>query len=63
MTGVFQMKYTNPIVSDEQNMERIGKAVQNVWAKSNPYKQLLSHMIDTGCCAKAFLESNSSMAL
>lgn len=57
------MKYTNPIVSNEQNIERIGKAVQHVWAKSNPYKQLLSHMIDTGCCAKAFLESNSSIAL
>ena len=39
------------------------KALYYLWAKSNPYKQLLSHMIDTGNCAKAFLESESSFSL
>lgn len=34
-----------------------------LWAKTNPYKQLLSHMIDVGYCAKAYLESPASSAL
>lgn len=34
-----------------------------LWAKTDPYKQLLPHMIDTGCCAKAYLESPASSAL
>lgn len=31
-----------------------------LWAKSNPYKQLLAHMLDTGYCAIAFLSAPSS---
>ena len=31
-----------------------------LWAKSNPYKQLLAHMLDTGYCAMAFLSAPSS---
>ena len=34
-----------------------------LWAKSNPYKQLLAHLLDTGCCAKAFLTALSSRAI
>ena len=34
-----------------------------LWAKTNPYKQLLPHMIDTGNCAKAYLEAPASSAL
>ena len=34
-----------------------------LWAKSNPYKQLLTHMLDTGCCAEAFLSAPSSHAM
>ena len=34
-----------------------------LWAKTDPYKSLTAHMIDAGCCAKAFLESPSSSAL
>ena len=63
MTKVFQMINMAPIVSDKDNIESIEKAFRLLWAKSNPYKQLLSHMIDTGCCAKAFLKSSSSVSL
>ena len=31
-----------------------------LWAKSNPNKYLLTHMLVTGCCAEAFLEAPSS---
>lgn len=31
-----------------------------LWAKTNPYKSLINHMIDTGCMAEALL-SNSSL--
>ena len=31
-----------------------------LWAKSNPNKYLLTHMLETGCCAEAFLEAPSS---
>ena len=31
-----------------------------LWAKSSPYKQLLAHMIDTGCCAWQYLSAPSS---
>ena len=41
----------------------IALALDCLWAKSNPYKQLLAHMLDTGCCVKAYLESESSAAL
>ena len=34
-----------------------------LWAKSNPYKQLLSHMLDTGCCAVQFLSAPSSRSV
>ena len=34
-----------------------------LWAKTNPYKQLLPHMIDVGCCSKAYLESPAASAL
>lgn len=34
-----------------------------LWAKSSPYKQLLAHMIDTGCCVKAYLQAPSSCAI
>ncbi|MBR3016647.1 MAG: CRISPR-associated helicase Cas3' [Clostridia bacterium] len=34
-----------------------------LWAKSNPYKQLLAHMLDTGYCVKAFLSAPSSSAV
>lgn len=34
-----------------------------LWAKTDPHKDLLSHMIDAGCCAKAYLESPASSAL
>ena len=34
-----------------------------LWAKSNPYKSLLSHMIDTGCCAMQFLRAPSSRSM
>lgn len=34
-----------------------------MWAKTNPYKQLLAHMIDTGCCALQFLSAPSSRAI
>lgn len=35
----------------------------HLWAKSNPYKQLLSHMIDTGCCAMCYLSAASSRSI
>lgn len=38
-------------------------AFLHIWAKSNPYKQLLSHMLDTGCCAIQFLSAPSSGAI
>ena len=38
-------------------------AVNLLWAKSSPYKQLLSHMLDTGCCAVQFLQANSSRSI
>ena len=31
-----------------------------LWAKSNPHKYLLTHMLETGCCAEAFLTAPSS---
>ena len=31
-----------------------------LWAKSNPYKNLLTHMLETGCCAETFLTAPSS---
>ncbi|MBR6186628.1 MAG: CRISPR-associated helicase Cas3' [Clostridia bacterium] len=31
-----------------------------LWAKSNPPKNLLTHMLETGCCAEAFLSAPSS---
>ena len=31
-----------------------------LWAKSNPYKQLLAHMLDTGYCTQSFLSAPSS---
>lgn len=34
-----------------------------LWAKTNPYKSLLPHMIDAGCCAKAYLSAPSSRAV
>ena len=34
-----------------------------LWAKTNPNKQLIPHMIDTGNCAKAYLESPASSAI
>ena len=40
----------------------IHQVTQSLWAKSHPYKQLLAHLIDTGCCAKAFLSAVSSRA-
>ena len=45
MTKVFQMINMAPIVSDKDNIESIEKAFRLLWAKSNPYKQLLSHMV------------------
>ena len=38
-------------------------ACKMLWAKSDPYKQLTAHMIDTGCCARALLCACSSKAL
>ena len=37
--------------------------LQNLWAKSNPFKQLLAHMLDAGNCVRAYLLSPSSMAV
>lgn len=34
-----------------------------LWAKSNPYKSLLAHMVDSGCCAYQFLSASSSNAI
>ena len=34
-----------------------------LWAKTTPYRQLPAHMIDTGFCAKAYLEAPASAAL
>ena len=34
-----------------------------LWAKSKPYKQLLAHMVDSGCCAMEFLSAASSRAI
>ena len=34
-----------------------------LWAKSNPYKQLLAHMIDVGCCVTEYLSAPSSCAI
>lgn len=39
------------------------EAYKTLWAKSEPYKQLLAHMIDTGTCARAYLQAASSRAL
>lgn len=33
-----------------------------LWAKSNPHKYLLTHMLETGCCAEAFLTAPSSLS-
>ena len=34
-----------------------------VWAKSNPHKSLVAHMIDTGLCAQEYLLAGSSASL
>lgn len=33
-----------------------------LWAKSSPHKQLISHMVDAGACAQAFLSAASSVS-
>ena len=38
-------------------------AYKMLWAKSDPYKQLSAHMIDTGCCTMTLLRSESSKSL
>ncbi len=43
--------------------ETTEKAALSLWAKSHPYKQLLSHMIDTGCCAMQYLRAKSSQSV
>lgn len=42
------------------NQESCRQLYPRLWAKSNPYKQLLAHMLDTGYCAIAFLSAPSS---
>ncbi len=37
--------------------------VNLLWAKTNPYKTLLPHMIDAGCCAGVYLSAPASSAL
>ena len=49
--------------SDTDMNNQIEKAVQLLWAKSSPYKQLLSHMLDTGCCAFQYLSAKSSFSI
>lgn len=34
-----------------------------LWAKTHPYKALISHLIDVGCCAKVYLSASSSSAM
>ena len=45
------------------NADSLQSNFQLLWAKSHPYKQLLAHMLDAGCCAKAYLTAHSSQAL
>ena len=47
----------------QDRLEQITAFSGFLWAKSNPYKQLLPHMIDVGYCAKTYLESPASAAL
>ncbi len=47
---------------EPQNVYSCDAALQ-LWAKSMPYKQLLSHMLDTGCCAYQFLSAESSRSI
>lgn len=42
---------------------KIHSLIDLLWAKTNPYKPLLAHMIDSGFCAKAYIESSASSAL
>ena len=41
----------------ENNMQLL------LWGKTNPYKALLCHMTDAGCCAKAYLESSANTSI
>ena len=41
----------------------MGKLINLLWAKSNPFKQLAAHMIDAGCCTEIFLRASGSSAI
>ena len=46
-----------------QSGHNTGVPVELLWAKTNPYKSLLPHMIDAGCCARVYLGAPASSAL
>ena len=46
-----------------ENKSDVRSLLRFLWAKTDPYRSLLAHMIDAGCCAKSYIEAPASAAL
>lgn len=53
----------NTLSTTDQTDTRVLKPIELLWAKSNPFRTLRNHMIDTGVCAKCYLEAISSQSI
>lgn len=47
----------------DNNIENVRSLLDLLWAKTDPYRSLLAHMIETGYCAKAYIESPAMSSL